>query len=239
MKAKLKENLDPLIYELNYNGGFILDSLKNRKNRAIEILKKLRENYPDADCTLDFREDPFRLLVSAILAAQCTDERVNKVTPSLFQRFPEILDFCGADQEEIEKYIKSCGLFRNKAKNIKAAAIYLMENHEGKVPASEEELLRIPGVGRKIANLILGDSFGINAVVVDTHCARLSFRFGLTESKNPALIEKNLMAVLPENCWSNWGHLMVTHGREICRARKAGCENCFLREICPKKGVVN
>lgn len=209
------------------------ESLKAKKERALLVLARLHEAYLDIECTLDFRENPFRLLVGAILAAQCTDARVNLVTPGLFDRYPDVKDLAKAEATEIEPYIKSCGLFRMKAKNIHAAASYLLEEHKGDVPATEAELLKIPGVGRKIANLILGDSFGIQAVVVDTHCVRVSRLLGFTDSDKPPRIEQDLVKILPESEWTNWGHLMVTHGREICIARRPQCENCAVQALCP------
>ncbi len=204
----------------------------DKKTRARGIISRLNDYYSDTDTTLNYADNPWRLLVGAILAAQCTDARVNMVTPALFERYPTIADFAVATAEEIEPYIKSCGLFRNKAKSIQAAAVHLYEKHNSIVPDSEKELLAIPGVGRKIANLILGDSFGRQAVVVDTHCARISNLMGLTSSSKPPRIEKDLMAVLPEEHWTNWGHLMVTLGRDICIARRPQCGRCPVRELC-------
>ena len=170
--------------------------VKQERERAQWVLSKLHMMYPDVDCTLDFKEDPFRLMVGAILAAQCTDARVNQITPVLFERYPAIEDMAAAQVEDIEAIIRSCGLFRMKAKNIKATAEQLIEKHNGEVPSDEKALLQLPGIGRKIANLILGDSFGIQAVVVDTHCARISNLLGFTDSKNPVRIEKDLVLVL-------------------------------------------
>lgn len=209
------------------------ESIKAKKERVLLIIERLHQRYPDTECTLDYRDKPFRLLVGAILAAQCTDARVNMVTPGLFERYPEQKDLANAEATEIEPYIKSCGLFRMKAKNIQAAAAYLLSEHEGELPSTEKELLKIPGVGRKIANLILGESFGKQAVVVDTHCARISRLLGLTDSDKPAQIEKDLIKVLPESEWTNWGHLMVAHGREVCIARRPRCENCVVQDLCP------
>lgn len=209
------------------------ESLSKRKARAALLVRLLHERYPDVSCTLDFKEEPFRLLVGAILAAQCTDARVNQVTPILFERYPQIADLAEADISELENIIRSCGLFRMKAKNIKAAAEAVDSRFAGIVPDDEAALLSLPGVGRKIANLILGDSFGKQAVVVDTHCARISALLGLTESKNPQIIERDLMKVLPQEEWTNWGHLVVTHGRELCVARRPQCVLCPLVEHCP------
>lgn len=204
----------------------------DRESQAREIVERLNDYYSDTDTTLNYADNPWRLLVGAILAAQCTDARVNMVTPALFSRYPTIADFAKATALEIEPYIKSCGLFRNKAKNIQAAAVHLQAKHDSIVPETESELLAIPGVGRKIANLILGDSFGQQAVVVDTHCARISNLMGLTSSKQVLRIEKDLMAVLPKENWTNWGHLMVTLGRDICIARRPQCGRCPVRDLC-------
>lgn len=206
--------------------------MSDRVTQAREIIERLSDYYSDTDTTLNYSDNPWRLLVGAILAAQCTDARVNMVTPALFDKYPEIADFAAATAEEIEPQIKSCGLFRNKAKSIQGAAAHLLAVHDGRVPDSEEELLAIPGVGRKIANLILGDSFGKQAVVVDTHCARISGLMGLTASKQPLRIEKDLMLVLPEDNWTDWGHLMVTLGRDICIARRPQCARCPVRDLC-------
>lgn len=206
--------------------------MQDRKKQARTIYKILETSFTDTATMLNYREDPWRLLVGAILAAQCTDARVNLVTPALFEAYPTIEAFSQTTAAEIEPFIRSCGLFRNKAKNIQAAATHLKLNHDSVVPETEAELLAIPGVGRKIANLILGDSFGKQAVVVDTHCARISKLMGLTESKQPVRIEKDLMACLPEAYWTEWGHLLVTLGRQICIARRPKCEICPVRMHC-------
>lgn len=202
------------------------------KKLAEMVLERLIGQYGMPDCTLDDREDPWRLLVAAILAAQCTDERVNKITPALWARFPEMKDLAEALPTEIEPYIKSCGLFRNKAKNIHLAARFLLETHDGVIPETRKELLEIPGVGRKIANLLLGDSFGQQAIVVDTHCGRLARRIGFTKEKDPTKVEYDLAAAVPEAYWTAWGHLMVTHGREVCKAQSPDCPACVLEDIC-------
>lgn len=202
------------------------------KQLAEEVLQRLIAQYGVPECTLDDKDDPWRLLVAAILAAQCTDERVNKITPALWERFPEMRDLAEALPGEIEPYVKSCGLFRNKARNIHLAARFLLEEHDGKIPQNMKELLEIPGVGRKIANLLLGDAFGQQAVVVDTHCGRLARRIGFTKEENPAKVEKDLEKAVPEDYWTAWGHLMVTHGREVCRAQSPNCPGCCLQTIC-------
>ena len=211
----------------------IKEKLRDKQTRAQLLLNLLHQAYPDVECTLDFRDDPFRLMVGAILAAQCTDTRVNQVTPALFAHYPQAEDFAAAAPADLEPYIRSCGLFRMKAKNIQAAAQHLVTEHAAVLPQNESDLLKIPGVGRKIANLILGDSFGQQAVVVDTHCMRISALLGFTASKNPVQVEKDLMSVLPKSEWTNWGHLLVAHGRAICVARRPRCPDCSLRTHCP------
>lgn len=206
-------------------------SLELERRRAALLLGLLHEAYPDADCTLD-AEDPWRLLVAAILAAQCTDARVNLVTPALFERFPDVSAFAAAEPSEIEPYIRSCGFFRNKARNIQGAARQILNCHAGEVPTNETELLAIPGVGRKIANLLIGDAFGGEAVVVDTHCKRISALLGFTKSENPAVVERDLLKVLPEDQRAAWGHLMVAHGRACCAARRPACARCTLLPLC-------
>lgn len=201
------------------------------RQRAAEIVARLEAYYPDVQCTLDFR-DPHQLLVGAILAAQCTDARVNVITPALFERYPTPADYAGADRAELEELIRSCGLFRNKAKAIQAASQAIVDRFNGEVPATLEDLVSLPGVGRKIANLILGDWYGQQAVVVDTHCARISKLLGLTQRDDPPGIEKDLVKVLPPDKQTLYGHLMVTLGREICIARRPQCDRCPVQELC-------
>ncbi len=200
--------------------------------RARRLLATLQDIYPEAVCTLDYDADPWRLLVGGILAAQCTDARVNLITPALNERYPDVAAFAAAPESDLEPLIRSCGMYRTKSRHIVAAARHLLREHGGEVPRTLEELIAVPGVGRKIANLILGDAFGLQAVVVDTHCARVSRRMGLTGSEQPARIERDLMAVLPEDSWTRWGHLVVAHGRELCTARRAFCEDCPCRPDC-------
>ncbi len=197
-----------------------------------EIVSRLEDEYPLAECTLDFRKD-YELLFSVRLAAQCTDERVNMITPALFERFPTLESFAEADVQEVEKYIHSCGFFRAKARDIVLCAQALIERHGGKVPDTMEELVKLPGVGRKTANLILGDVFGKPAVVVDTHCIRLSNRMGLVDNlKDPVKIERELRAILPPEKSSDFCHRLVHHGRAVCTARKPECERCCVRHVC-------
>ncbi|HIW17481.1 MAG TPA: endonuclease III [Firmicutes bacterium] len=197
-----------------------------------EIISRLEDEYPLAECTLDFRKD-YELLFSVRLAAQCTDERVNKITPALFERFPTLESFAGADVQEVEKYIHSCGFFRAKARDIVLCAQALIEKHGGRVPDTMEELVKLPGVGRKTANLILGDVFGKPAVVVDTHCIRLSNRMGLVDGlKEPVKIERELRKILPPEKSSDFCHRLVHHGRAVCTARKPECGRCCVRHVC-------
>lgn len=201
------------------------------KQRAAEIVARLEAFYPDVHCTLDF-QNPHQLLVGAILAAQCTDARVNLITPALFARYPEPADYAAAERTELEELIRSCGLFRNKAKAIQAASQAIVDRFNGEMPATLEDLVSLPGVGRKIANLILGDWYGHQAVVVDTHCARISKLLGLTQRDDPPGIEKDLVKLLPADKQTLYGHLMVTLGREICIARRPQCDRCPVKELC-------
>ena len=198
-----------------------------------EIVRLLLEEYPLADCTLDWRKD-YELLFSVRLAAQCTDERVNKITPALFERFPTLEAFAEADVEEVEKYVHSTGFFRAKARDIVACAQMLLQKHGGKVPSTMEELVALPGVGRKTANLILGDVYKIpGSTVVDTHCIRISNRLGLVDgTKDPVKIEMALRQILPPEKSSDFCHCIVRHGRAVCDARKPDCENCCLKHLC-------
>ena len=198
-----------------------------------EIVRLLEEEYPDAECTLDYKKD-YELLFSVRLAAQCTDARVNMVTPALFERFPTLEAFAGAEVEEVEKYIHSCGFYRAKAKDIVGSAKMLIESYGGRVPDTMEELLKLPGVGRKTANLILGDVYKIpGSTVVDTHCIRISNRLGLVDGlKEPEKIERELRKILPPEKSSDFCHRIVLHGRAVCDARKPDCENCCLKSVC-------
>lgn len=198
-----------------------------------EIVRLLLEEYPLADCTLDWRKD-YELLFSVRLAAQCTDERVNKITPALFERFPTLEAFAEADVEEVEKYVHSTGFFRAKARDIVACSQMLLKKHGGKVPGTMEELVVLPGVGRKTANLILGDVYKIpGSTVVDTHCIRISNRLGLVDgTKDPVKIEMALRQILPPEHSSDFCHCIVLHGRAVCDARKPNCEICCLKHLC-------
>ena len=206
------------------------------QSQVNEIVARLLAEYPEANCTLDY-EKPYELLFSVRLAAQCTDERVNKITPALFARFPTLASIASADVAEVEKYVHSCGFFRAKARDIVACANVLLEKYGGEVPHTMEELTALPGVGRKTANLILGDVFHIpGSVVVDTHCIRLSNRLGLVDGlKEPEKIERELRKVLPPESSSQFCHCIVLHGRAVCDARSPQCEKCCLQELCQNR----
>lgn len=207
------------------------------KKRLQFIVKKLDTLYPRPQTALHFR-NPFQLLVAVILSAQCTDARVNMVTPALFARFSTPEDFASAPVAEIEKLIHSTGFFRNKAKNIKACSVELIQRHNGKVPKTMEELYALPGIGRKTANVVLGEAFGIvEGIVVDTHVARLSRRLGVTNEKDAVKIESELMALLPKKQWRRFSHALILHGRNVCIARKPLCRRCTVRSVCPSAEV--
>ncbi len=205
--------------------------------RATKVAKLLALEYPAAKCALEF-SNPLQLLIATILSAQCTDVRVNMVTPALFKKYRTAADFAAAKRSDLEKAIQSTGFFRAKAKSIQACCQKLVEEHGGKVPRTLDELVELPGVGRKTANVVLGTAYGIGAgVVVDTHVTRLSYRLGLTKQKDAVKIERDLMNELPPREWIDFSHRMIHHGRRICIARKPRCGECVLDAICPKIGV--
>ena len=208
------------------------------KRYAARIIKRLKAEYPEAECALTHRT-PLELTLATILSAQCTDVRVNIVTRELFKKYRSAADFAAAPIEDLEKAVQSTGFFRNKARNIKACCQQLLDEHGGKVPRNLEAMVKLAGVGRKTANVVLGTAFGIpSGVVVDTHVARLTQRLGLTAAKDPIKIERDLMAVLPQEEWIEFSHRLIHHGRKICVARKPRCEQCVLADLCPKIGVV-
>lgn len=212
-------------------------SLAQRRELANKVVETLRRLYPDARCSLDYRT-PLQLLIATILSAQCTDERVNKVTPALFTRYRSAADFASADPRELENYIRSTGFYRAKAKNIIACCRALVERHGGELPRNLEELTKLPGVGRKTANVLLGTAWGIPAgIVVDTHVRRLARRMGLTQHTDPDKIERDLMELIPQEEWIAFGHRMIYHGRQVCLARNPRCDQCALNSFCPKIGV--
>jgi endonuclease III len=215
----------------------ITRKLAAKQQRALEILIRLKRLYPEAPCTLNY-ETPLQLLVATILSAQCTDERVNQVTPALFARFPDAAAFARADVEDIETLIRSTGFYRNKAKNIQASCRMIMAEFGDQVPKRMEELLTLPGVARKTANVVLAHAYDIHqGVTVDTHVKRLSNRLGLTEHTDPIRIERDLMRLLPQLEWENWSIRIVYHGRAICKAQKPQCDNCVLADLCPSAGL--
>ena len=208
-------------------------TIAKKKQRALAILSELKTLYPDATCSLDY-ETTVQLLVATILSAQCTDERVNKVTPALFARFPDAPALAGAEREELETLIRSTGFYRNKAKNIQGACHKIVTQFNGEVPQTMKELLQLPGVARKTANVVLAHGFGIiEGVTVDTHVKRLSNRLGLTKNDNPIYIERDLMKLLPQPDWENYSIRIIYHGRAICKARKPNCADCQLASLCP------
>lgn len=207
---------------------------ESRVKKIIGILKKL---YPNAETALHHK-NALEMLVATILSAQCTDARVNLVTPALFKKYRKAQAYATADPRELEKDLSSINFYRNKAKNIRAMAALLLEKHDGEVPQSMEELVALPGVGRKTANVVLGVIHEkAEGVVVDTHVARLSFRLGLTKQKDPKKIEQDLILSVPKKDWIDFSHLLILHGRAICKARRPLCEECALNPLCPKKGV--
>jgi endonuclease-3 len=208
-----------------------------KKAQAARVVRRLKADYPGATCALE-NESPFQLLVATILSAQCTDARVNMVTPELFRRWSTAREMAGAPIKQLEKVIQSTGFFRSKAKNIKAASQGIVEKHSGEVPRDIEQLVALAGVGRKTANVVLGTAFGIaTGVVVDTHVTRLSHRLGLTQQKDATKIEQDLMQLLPKSEWVDFSHRMIFHGRQICVARKPKCPLCSMNTFCPKIGV--
>ncbi len=214
---------------------FPRESLAARRDRAGRLLASLRRLYPGSRTALDWG-DPLQLLVATILSAQCTDERVNQVTPALFRRFPDAAALAEASQEEVEELVRSTGFFRNKAKNIRGAAARIVELHGGEVPDTMDELLALPGVARKTANCVLGTAFGRNeGVVVDTHVGRLARRMGLTREKDPVKVERDLVKLFPAESWTVLSHMLIDHGRAVCSARRADCDACYLVELCAQR----
>lgn len=201
------------------------------KEKALLAVEALKKEYPGAVCSLTY-QDPLQLLIATRLAAQCTDARVNQVTPALFARFPDLESFCQGSEEEIAEYIRSCGLYKTKARDILAMCRMLQETYGGVVPDTVEELTQLPGIGRKTANLVVGDIYHKPAVVTDTHCIRISGRLGLTDSTNPLKVEKDLRAVLPPEESNDFCHRLVLHGRAVCTARTARCGECPLTPWC-------
>lgn len=207
-----------------------------KKETVTEILSRLKTAYPDAKPELDYNNE-FELLIAAILSAQCTDKQVNKVTEKLFKIYPDAAAFANAEQDELEKHIRSCGFYRMKAKNIIAASKMIVENHGGSVPDTIDDLTRLPGVGRKVANVVLSNAFGIPAIAVDTHVFRVSNRIGLAHAKNELNTEKQLMENIPKELWGIAHHWLIFHGRRCCHARGAKCSDCALYGLCERNGM--
>jgi endonuclease-3 len=206
-------------------------NLEELRSRAEEVTKILYETYPEATCSLDYAK-PLELLIATMLAAQCTDERVNIVTKDLFRKYQSVYDYANANIEELEQDIKSTGFYRNKAKNIIGCCKKLIKDFGGAVPDNMEDLIGLPGVGRKTANVVLGNIYGVPGVIVDTHCKRLSNRIGFTSQEDPEKIEYELMEILPERDWTGFSNCLVYHGRAICDARKPKCEICPIAQYC-------
>ncbi|HWQ34153.1 MAG TPA: endonuclease III [Blastocatellia bacterium] len=210
-----------------------MNQAEDLKKKTREIIRRLRRVYPDAHCALN-HSSPFELLIATILSAQCTDERVNIVTADLFRKYRRPADYLKVSQAEIEQDIRSTGFFRNKAKSVQGTARMVHERFNDEVPQTIEELLLLPGVARKTANVVLGNSFGKpDGVVVDTHVSRLSQRLGLTTETNPEKIERDLNSLVPKKEWTMFPHLLITHGRQVCRALKPQCAECVLEPLCP------
>lgn len=215
------------------------ESKAQKKKRVDLIIDRLKKMYPEAHCAL-IHKNPLELLVATILSAQCTDERVNIVTKDLFKKYKTAKAYGNAPIEDLEKMVKSTGFFRNKAKSIKTMANILVEKYKGKVPETMEELHALPGVGRKTANVVLGNAFDIpSGVVVDTHVGRLSRRMDITRQNSPEAVEKELMNLVPKSDWIMFSHWLISHGRSVCKARKPQCVFCDLSSLCPQKGVVD
>ena len=206
------------------------------RRRALKIRDELAKLYPEAHCALDY-QSPLQLLIATILSAQCTDVRVNMVTPALFARYKTVEEFASAKQDDLERIIASTGFFRNKAKNIIDCCKAIVEQHGGEVPGTLDELVKLPGVGRKTANVVLGNAFDVPGITVDTHVGRLSRRLGLTVHEDPVKVEFDLMAIYPPEDWTMLSHRLIFHGRQVCFARNPNCPVCKLNKLCPKVGV--
>lgn len=213
--------------------------MANRKEarRVFEIIRLLEQEYGEATCALH-HDGAYQLLVATILSAQCTDARVNMVTPALFRRYPDAHAMAEADLDELQEIIRSTGFFRNKSKSLHGSATKLVDEFDGEVPSNMRDLLKLPGVARKTANVVLGTAYGIaSGVVVDTHVGRLSRRLGLTHQKTPVKVEKDLMGMIPRDEWINFAHRLIHHGRRVCQARRPRCEECAFADLCPRVGV--
>ena len=213
------------------------EETEEKKSRSRRVIRLLRKHYPEARCSLDFRTS-HQLMVATILSAQCTDERVNKVTPALFKKYPTIKAFADADLAQLEKDIYPTGFHSNKARAIRQSARQLLEWHDGRMPQKLEELVKLSGVGRKTGSVILGAGFALaEGIVVDTHVSRISRLLGFTQEKNPVKIERDLMQIIPRKDWIDYAYLLIDHGRAVCRARRPDCGGCFLNRLCPGAAV--
>ena len=210
--------------------------MPEKKVRAKVIYRQLSKNYPNVRCELDYK-NAFQLLVATVLSAQCTDKRVNQTTPALFKKYPNPQKMAKADLKDIQKLVKSTGFFRAKARNIKGLSNKIMEDFDGKVPSNLEDLITLPGVGRKTANVVLGHAFGIPGITVDTHFGRLSRRFGWSKQNNPVKVEFEVGELIPEKEWTNLSQRMIWHGRRVCHSRKPACGACALAKLCPSYGI--
>ena len=210
--------------------------MPEKKVRAKVIYRQLSKNYPNVRCELDYK-NAFQLLVATVLSAQCTDKRVNQTTPALFKKYPNPQKMAKAELKDIQNLVKSTGFFRAKAKNVKGLSNKIMEEFEGKVPSNLEDLITLPGVGRKTANVVLGHAFGIPGITVDTHFGRLSRRFGWSKQNNPVKVEFEVGELIPEKEWTNLSQRMIWHGRRVCHSRKPACGACALAKLCPSYGI--
>ena len=215
-----------------------LESLLNKQKRMIKVVSQLKREYPESKCSLQYKS-AFQLLVSTILSAQCTDERVNKVTRGLFVKYPGPRNFAMLSLETIKQEIYSTGFYNNKAKSIKGMATMVMDRYGGALPESLAEMIKLPGVGRKTANVVLGNIYGIPSIVVDTHVTRISNLLKFAKTKNAVKIERDLAKIINKNDWTLFAHLLIDHGRAVCKANRPKCKECVIRELCPSKKVCN
>jgi len=207
-----------------------------KRKRALKLYRALSKLYPNVRCELNFKS-PHQLLIATVLSAQCTDKRVNAVTPALFKRYKSVEDFAGANLRELQGLIKSTGFYRAKAKNIKGLSTKILKDYEGEVPRELEELVKLPGVGRKTANVVLGHAFNTPGITVDTHFGRLSRRFGWTKETDPVKVEFEVMELIPEKEWTNLSQRMIWHGRRVCHSRRPACAACPIASLCPSFGI--
>lgn len=214
----------------------MLESIADKKVRAKSIYRILSKNYPNVRCELDYK-NPYQLLVATVLSAQCTDKRVNQTTPALFKKYNSIKKMAAADLKDLQRLVKSTGFYRAKAKNIKLLSHKILTDFNGKVPSNIEDLVTLPGVGRKTANVVLGHGFNIPGITVDTHFGRLSRRFGWSDKKDPVKVEFEVGKLIPEKEWTNLSQRLIWHGRRVCHSRKPACGACVLAKLCPAYGI--